>query len=199
MGRVQCLSRAASARCAVTMLTRKHALGDVDEQILGDPQPLRVDRARFCPFHGIGQDGARSSVPVFAALRIWRTRDLMRSRLALLSMVVCLTFGTPGTGLAFTGLSADQASLAQYPDTHASGGKVLPNAGAEHATDERSPGGLGEDDIEAGGVQQSRQVEVANLAGGNTFNGLSAIPILLFGAGVISTVLIRRRSLQGDG
>jgi hypothetical protein len=140
---------------------------------------------------------ARAAAP----RRTGATREFIGSRLAILAMLVLgFTFSTAGAGLAISGFTSDgQASVAQYPAADSSGGTVVPRSDTGGARAETAPEDLAERAIEAHGVQESRQVEMTNSAGGLPFTGLAGIPILLLGIGLISTVLILRRKPSQRG
>src|SRR4051794_7700677 len=126
----------------------------------------------------------RERVATRPAGRRARSASLMKSRLAILSMLVTgMLLSTAGAGLAIDGVTGSHsASVAEY-GTNDNGGDVL---GEDNSN---SPGGVaGEDNGSApsgtageGTVQPARQVEAG--AGSDTlpFTGFLAIPVLLGG------------------
>jgi len=122
----------------------------------------------------------------------------MKSRLVILSMLVFgMLLSTAGAGLAVSGLSEKDASIAQYAgnETPSGGGDVLgdqdagTNVPANNGGGDTNPGG-GEGET----TQPARQVE----AGANTneslpFTGFAAIPVLLGGIALLSVGLVLRR------
>jgi hypothetical protein len=122
-----------------------------------------------------------------------RSASLMKSRLAILSMLVTgMLLSTAGAGLAIDGVTGTHsASVAEY-GTNDNGGEVL---GEDNSN---SPGGTaGEEEgnapSEATGVQPTRQVEAG--AGSDTlpFTGFLAIPVLLGGLALLTAGLVLRR------
>jgi hypothetical protein len=127
------------------------------------------------------------------AQRPSRRREAMKSRLAILSMLVLgMIFSTTGAGLAVQGLTQDDASVAQYG----------PQAEEEPAGDV-----LGEEDIGGGGaggeesdevVQPTRQVAAGSEGGELPFTGFLAIPVLVGGVALLTTGLVLRRQTRRD-
>jgi hypothetical protein len=112
----------------------------------------------------------------------------MKSRLAIVGMLVAgMVFSTAGAGLAVSGLSDNNASIAQYgtpTPTPTSG--VLPGTANSPGNKKTQP---------ANAVQPARQVEAA--ASNNTlpFTGFAAIPVMLGGIALLTGgLLLRRRS-----
>ena len=119
----------------------------------------------------------------------------MKSRLVILTMLVLgMLLSTAGAGLAVTGLSGDNASIAQYStptSTPTGGGGVLGdqdngngNAPAENNGSPTTP---------AASVQPARQVEAGANNSTLPFTGFAAIPILLGGVVLLSAGLVLRR------
>jgi hypothetical protein len=132
-----------------------------------------------------------------------RRLDFMRSRAAILAtLVLGLTLSSTGAGLAISGFTDDQASVAQYPTNTPPSNTVLPpsdtsppGGGVEGETDEQPSGGVlgGSDET---GAQPSRQVTFAAESGDETslpFTGFAAIPILLLGVALLGTGIVLRR------
>jgi hypothetical protein len=137
-----------------------------------------------------------------------RRTELMRSRLAIIAMLVFgMVLSTGGGALAVSGFASQQDNAAQ--------GQYGPGVGGEEERDvlgEEDTGGPagGQDDNggpagtdeEGGGVQPARQVEAgAQATGGDDeqlpFTGFAAIPILLGGVALLTTGLVLRRR-SGD-
>jgi hypothetical protein len=130
------------------------------------------------------------------AQRPSRKREAMKSRLAILSMLVLgMLFSTAGAGLAVQGLTQDDASVAQYgPDQEQPAGGVL---------GEEESGGGGGGAAEGGGadeeaVQPARQVEAGSNGSELPFTGFLAIPVLIGGVALLSTGLVLRRQARRD-
>jgi hypothetical protein len=145
---------------------------------------------------------ARVSAP---ARRRTRRSELMKSRLVVLTMLVLgMLLSTTGAGLAVSGLSGDNASIAEYAQpTPAGGGGVLGDqdsgVGGNEApvSGNEAPSCGGE---EGAGVQPSRQVEAgANNNNNNLpFTGFAAIPVLLGGIALLSAGLVLRRRTRDE-
>jgi hypothetical protein len=126
-----------------------------------------------------------------------RSASLMKSRLAILSMLVTgMLLSTAGAGLAIDGVTGTHsASVAEY-GTNDNGGEVLgeddSNAPGGTAGEEEgnTPSGTAGEDT---GVQPTRQVEAG--AGSDTlpFTGFLAIPVLLGGLALLTAGLVLRR------
>jgi uncharacterized membrane protein len=125
-----------------------------------------------------------------------RRSQSMKSRLAIVGMLVAgMVFSTAGAGLAVSGLSDNNASVAQYatPTTTPTGG-VLPGSA-------NSPG-AGKKSTKpttavkpATAVQPARQVEAGATNNTLPFTGFAAIPVMLGGIALLTGGLfLRRRS-----
>jgi hypothetical protein len=139
----------------------------------------------------------RERVATRPAGRRARSASLMKSRLAILSMLVTgMLLSTAGAGLAIDGVTgSNNASVASY-DNNDNRGDVL---GEDNSN---SPSGVaGENSGSApsgAGVQPARQVEAG--AGSDTlpFTGFLAIPVLLGGVALLSAGLVlRHRAAHG--
>jgi hypothetical protein len=121
-----------------------------------------------------------------------RRREAMKSRLAILSMlVVGMLFSTAGAGLAVQGLTQNDASVAQYgPDDVETAGGVL----GEEESGGAAGGGAGGDDA----VQPARQVALGSNGSSLPFTGFLAIPVLIGGVALLSTGLVLRRQARRD-
>jgi hypothetical protein len=147
----------------------------------------------------------RERVATRPAGRRARSASLMKSRLAILSMLVTgMLLSTAGAGLAIDGVtSSNSASVAQYggKDTGGNGGDVLGE------DDSNSPGGVAGENSgsapggtagEETGVQPARQVESGAGSGSLPFTGFLAIPVLLGGLALLSAGLVLRRRSAHD-
>jgi hypothetical protein len=130
------------------------------------------------------------------AARPSRRREAMKSRLAILTMLVLgMLFSATGAGLAIQGFAdSDDASVAQY-----GAGDV---AGEE---DESGPGDVaGEQDEQAPAgdeetLQPARQVETGAQAPGELpFTGFLAIPVLIGGVALLTAGAVLRRRTGDD-
>jgi hypothetical protein len=143
----------------------------------------------------------RERVATRPAGRRARSASLMKSRLAILSMLVTgMLLSTAGAGIAVTGVvQHDGAATAEY--VPGNNGEVLGE------NDTNSPSGVaGEEsghsptagESAGSGVQPARQVEAG--AGSSTlpFTGFLAIPVLLGGVALLSAGLILRRRAGDD-
>lgn len=134
-----------------------------------------------------------------------RKREAMKSRLAILSMLVLgMLFSTAGAGLAVQGLTNNDASVAQYgPDEVQPAGGVLGDeesgGGGGVQGEEESGGGAGEQGT-AGedAVQPARQVAAGSAGNELPFTGFLAIPVLIGGVALLSTGLVLRRQARRD-
>ena len=127
------------------------------------------------------------------AQRPSRRREAMKSRLAILSMLVLgMVFSTAGAGLAVQGLTQDDASVAQYgPAEEEPAGGVL--------GEEESGGAQEENAAPEEVVQPARQVTAGSSGNELPFTGLLAIPVLVGGVALLSTGLVlRRQTRRGD-
>lgn len=134
----------------------------------------------------------RGRVATRPAGRRARSASLMKSRLAILSMLVTgMLLSTAGAGLAIDGVTgSNNASVAAY-DNNDNRGDVL----GEDTGNSPAGGVAGENSGQApsgSGVQPTRQVEAG--AGSNTlpFTGFLAIPVLLGGVFLLSAGLVLR-------
>jgi hypothetical protein len=136
----------------------------------------------------------RRRVATRPAGRRARSASLMKSRLAILSMLVAgLLLSTTGAGLAVTGATrSNDASVAQYKGND-DNGDVLGEDDTNSPAGTEDNGGAPDTD-----VQPTRQAE--NGAGSDTlpFTGFLAIPVLLGGVALLSTGLVLRRRAASD-
>src|SRR3954466_4163748 len=96
---------------------------------------------------------------VVAARRRTRGNQLMKSRLVILTMLVLgMLLSTTGAGLAVSGLSGDNASIAPYSKPTGGGG-VLGDQDTGSGTAPEENGGGGTSPNEAANTQPARQVE----------------------------------------
>jgi hypothetical protein len=126
------------------------------------------------------------------ARRRTRGNQLMKSRLVILTMLVLgMLLSTTGAGLAVSGLSGKNASIAEY-GTPTSGVLGDQDTGSGTSPEENNGGG-GTAPNESSNTQPARQVA----AGANTsklpFTGFAAIPVLLGGIALLSAGLVLRR------
>jgi hypothetical protein len=140
----------------------------------------------------------RSSQP--ARRRTTRRAQLMKSRLVILSMLVLgMLLSTTGAGLAVTGLSQHNASVAQYgaatpaPSTTPGGGSVLGDEDSGNNALPESGGGTSPSGGGDNAVQPARQVEAGASNSSLPFTGFAAVPILLGGVALLSAGLVLRR------
>jgi hypothetical protein len=127
------------------------------------------------------------------AQRPSRRREAMKSRLAILSMLVLgMIFSTAGAGLAVQGLTHDDASVAQYgPEEEEPAGDVL----GEDVSGGGEEGGEAGEEV----VQPSRQVAAGSSGDELPFTGFLAIPVLVGGVALLGTGLVlRRQTRRGD-
>src|SRR5215207_7760091 len=135
---------------------------------------------------------ARVSAP---ARRRTRRSELMKSRLVVLArLVLGMLLSTTGAGLAVSGLSGDNASIAEYAQPSPSGGGGVlgdqdSGSGEQPSEEANSPSG-GE---EAAAVQPSRQVEAGANDNNLPFTGFAAIPVRIGGIALLSAGLVLRR------
>jgi hypothetical protein len=161
---------------------------------------LRAHRPQATPLElDTVKQQVRARVATRPAGRRARSASLMKSRLAILSMLVTgMLLSTAGAGLAIDGVTGtNNASVAAY-DNGDNRGDVL---GEDNS---KSPAGgvAGEENSSAptpaSGVQPTRQVEAG--AGSNSlpFTGFLAIPVLLGGVALLGTGLVlRHRAAHG--
>jgi len=137
------------------------------------------------------------------ARRRTRRTQLMKSRFVVLTtLVLGMLFSTAGAGLAVTGLTGNDAGVAQYgkttppPATNVLGeqdeGTDSQNVLPESDSGDAPAGGNGDD-----AVQPSRQAEAGattpSTASQLPFTGFAAIPILLIGIAMLTAGLVLRR------
>ena len=133
-----------------------------------------------------------------------RRREAMKSRLAILSMLVLgMLFSTAGAGLAVQGLTNNDASVAQYgPDEEQPAGGVLGDeeSGGGGVQGEEQSGGAGVEQGTAAeeAVQPARQVAAGSAGNELPFTGFLAIPVLIGGVALLSTGLVLRRQARRD-
>jgi hypothetical protein len=126
------------------------------------------------------------------ARRRTRGNQLMKSRLVILTMLVLgMLLSTTGAGLAVSGLSGDNASIAQY-STPTGGGGVLGDQDTGSGTQPENNGG-GEAPATSTNTQPARQVEAGANNNSLPFTGFAAIPVLLGGIALLSAGLVLRR------
>jgi hypothetical protein len=170
-------------------------------------------------------DAIKQRVRRRAAARSRRSQS-MKSRVAILGMLVTgMVFSTAGAGLALSGTSHNQASVAQYetatptyvctpgsdvspseqgqsPEcTPTPEGGVLP---AETESPGKSSGG-GSSPKPAGGVQptqasetQPTRQQAAATGSQLPFTGFAAVPVLLGGLALLTGGLVLRRRTRSD-
>ena len=116
----------------------------------------------------------------------------MKSRLVILTMLVLgMLLSTTGAGLAVSGLSGDNASIAQYSKPHGGGG-VLGDQDTGSGTSPQNNGG-GSAPATSTTTQPARQVEAGANNSQLPFTGFAAIPVLLGGIALLSAGLVLRR------
>jgi hypothetical protein len=143
-----------------------------------------------------------------------RSATLMKSRLAILSMLVAgMLLSTTGAGLAVTSLTTNDASVAEYGP---GGGNQGDNGNSGDNGAGNQGGTLGEGDQGTGagtspqgtnnengsgtdqGLQPARQVETGASDSQLPFTGFLAIPVLLGGVALLSTGLVLRRRTASE-
>jgi hypothetical protein len=126
------------------------------------------------------------------ARRRTRGNQLMKSRLVILTMLVLgMLLSTTGAGLAVSGLSGKNASIAQYTTaTPTGGGGVLGDQDTGSGTAPEVNGG---GTAPAANTQPARQVEAGANNSQLPFTGFAAIPVLLGGIALLSAGLVLRR------
>jgi hypothetical protein len=136
---------------------------------------------------------ARAAMP---ARRRTRSNQPMKSRLAVLTMLVLgILLSTTGAGLAVSGLSGSNASIAEYssptPPPGGSGGVLgdQDTGSGVKPTSTTPSGGT----APGGTTQPARQVEAGTNTSTLPFTGFAAIPILLGGIVLLSAGLVLRR------
>ena len=116
----------------------------------------------------------------------------MKSRLVILTMLVLgMLLSTTGAGLAVSGLSGDNASIAQYSKPTGGGG-VLGDQDTGSGTQPENNGG-GTAPATSTNTQPARQVEAGANNSQLPFTGFAAIPVLLGGIALLSAGLVLRR------
>jgi hypothetical protein len=127
-----------------------------------------------------------------------RSANLMKSRLAILSMLVAgMLLSTTGAGLAVTSLAGNDASVAQYgpgggdEGANGGGGGNNPNSGGDN-------GGVLGQSAQGTEVQPARQVETGAGSGQLPFTGFLAIPVLLGGVVLLSAGIVLRRRTASE-
>jgi hypothetical protein len=126
-----------------------------------------------------------------------RSASLMKSRLAIISMLVAgMLMSTTGAGLAVSGATSSQdAASTQYP-TKTPGGSVLGEDEAHQPSGSSgSPSGTTGSDT---ALQPTRQVENGGGSGSLPFTGFLAIPVLLGGVALLSAGIVLRRRAASD-
>lgn len=125
----------------------------------------------------------------------------MKSRLAILSMLVLgVLFSSTGAGLAVTGLTGNDAGVAQYgpATTAAAPSSALPSA-SHRVLPQTQKAKKKPTTKTQGAVQPARQVAVVSDSASLPFTGLAALPILLGGVVLLTTGLVlRRRTRDGS-
>src|SRR3954468_4338124 len=131
---------------------------------------------------------ARVAAP---ARRRTRRNQVMKSRLVILTtLVLGILLSTAGAGLAVSGLSGDNASIAQYSTSTPTGNGVLGDQDTGSGT---QPANSGAGNAPTTSVQPSRQVEAGANNSSLPFTGFAAIPVLLGGIALLSGGLVLRR------
>jgi len=129
------------------------------------------------------------------ARRRTRGNQLMKSRLVILTMLVLgMLLSTTGAGLAVSGLSGKNASIAQYT-TPPGGSGVLgdQDTGSGTSPEETNGGGGTAPNEASNNTQPARQVEAGANNSQLPFTGFAAIPVLLGGIALLSAGLVLRR------
>ena len=135
------------------------------------------------------------------ARRSGRTTEFMRSRLAILAMLVLgLVMSTGGASLAISGFAGPTGNAAETQYGGKDDDDVLGEEEENAGGGQGSPTGGTQGDTE--GLQPTRQVEAGAQGGGSEelpFTGFAAIPILLGGVALLTTGLVlRRRTADGS-
>ena len=124
------------------------------------------------------------------ARRRTRRAELMKSRLVILTMLVLgMMLSTTGAGLAVSGLSGDNASIAQYSKPTGGGGVLGDQDTGSGTSPEENGGGTAPNEA----TQPARQVEAGANNSQLPFTGFAAIPVLLGGIALLSAGLVLRR------
>ena len=118
----------------------------------------------------------------------------MKSRLVILTMLVLgMLLSTTGAGLAVSGLSGTNASIAQYDRRPTGGGGVLGDQDTGSGTAARGTTAAATRRTTATKTQPARQVEAGANNSKLPFTGFAAIPVLLGGIALLSAGLVLRR------
>ena len=160
---------------------------------------LRMHRSEATPLE---LDAVKQRVRARMARRprARRKAEFMRSRVAILTtLVLGMMLSTTGAGLAVTGWTDNQASVAQYPPPPA----VTPPKDEDIVLPEDNSGNLpkgeekGTPPAPKAPVQETRQVQAGVQSSGNLpFTGFAAIPVLLLGLALVAGGLVMRRSAR---
>jgi hypothetical protein len=167
--------------------------------LTGIAEVLHAERARPT---GLELDRMKTRAMAQAQRARARRKDsLMRSRLAILTMLVfgILLSGT-GATMAVTGLSGDgSAGQAQYGEQGVAPREESSNGEQDTLGGAGGSGGSGGQSRGAGPeqAQATRQVE-SDDGNGLAFTGYAAIPVLLAGLGLLMLGLVMRRRAQED-
>jgi hypothetical protein len=129
------------------------------------------------------------------ARRRTRGNQLMKSRLVILTMLVLgILLSTTGAGLAVSGFSDNNASVAQYAKPPGGGGVLGDQDSGNGVQGNEAPNSGGNaPNNGGGGVQPARQVEAGANNSSLPFTGFAAIPVLLGGVALLSAGLVLRR------
>src|SRR4051794_4288354 len=126
-----------------------------------------------------------------------RRTEFMRSRLAILSMLVLgMVLSTGGAGLAVSGFASQKqnAAASQYGQPPSGGTKP-----GNEVLGEEGSGGPTENNGGGPTAQPERQVESGAQGNGQLpFTGFAAIPVLLGGVALLCTGLVLRRRTADD-
>jgi hypothetical protein len=145
----------------------------------------------------------RERVATRPAGRRARSASLMKSRLAILSMLVTgMLLSTAGAGIAVTGVvQHNGAATAEYGSGQPKGdvlGEDTTNTPSGVAGEESGNAPSGTAGESGGGVQPARQVEAGTGSDTLPFTGFLAIPVLLGGVALLSAGLVLRRRAADD-
>jgi hypothetical protein len=137
-----------------------------------------------------------------------RSANLMKSRLAILSMLVAgMLMSTTGAGLAVTSFTGNDASVAQYghdnggdkPDRGVLGGDNGTSNGTGNGSPSGGTSGGAPSNTTTTTLQPTRQVETGAAGSGDLpFTGYLAIPVLLGGAALLGAGVVMRRRSAAD-
>jgi hypothetical protein len=180
-------------------------MNPIDDSNADDLRPVvELLRARRPEATALELDAVKQRVMRRAAAapagRRARSANLMKSRLAILSMLVAgMLMSTTGAGLAVTSLSSNDASVAQYGGTGGQGdqgggdnggtlGQGDQGGPTNHTTTPKTP-----PTQPSTVVQPTRQLESGAGSGNLPFTGFLAIPVLLGGVALLGTGLVLRR------